>query len=680
MPNLKNRFMDQVLRLIRRHLRLEVCAVDQVHWHKEPGDGEFNHVTVIMRDRAQEVDAHKKYIRVRIPVLQNLIGGNCGGYNWNPRKGDLVYCFFYQERKGVCLGNFWSWAEYPACRPSPYDIAGKGGQWLEPYQDKRTGDFQKQPYPALEKPYCFPRWFHGPVTGSTGKGRDWMLLFDYCHEGHARKDCSTCKTIDSVNRADNHGFKFYSSETESEKAHPDRGLYFTPGGSYWMFESKCCEDCESCSELGCCSELFTEGKGFWTIQGVVDGQDYKGHLRHSPTGTIDIHSTSEFAGIAEESTGTRVVCVSPSDLTVDYAVQAKDFVTSALREILKNGKIFDSSPSEVKLTAPDIVLDGDVLITGTCTHNDCSCDGEFAALGGIAGGQTLCGGTEEDEELTLCGTSDVSKGQVTIDADLECNGDLCTQIKAAIKAYCDTLYAASAGGVTNGDSHDHSGGDGAQIDHGGLGGLGDDDHSIYLKLGGRTGYQRISGVTQFTPPNFDPAVYGNDFSEKFDSSNNGRGFFVGWNRSAGRGESDLVNHHASGSPGGFRFYEYNKSSKNIDLLFEVQGDGDVYVPGNCSALSFTDRTPGYSGDALAEIKSIVNDAQGRISHKTLPAFARAKVPDPETGLQTDGRNIGNMVSILTKAVQQLTEKLEAAEKKITELEAKGEVDGTTERN
>ncbi len=35
--------------------------------------------------------------------------------------------------------------------------------------------------------------------------------------------------------------------------------------------------------------------------------------------------------------------------------------------------------------------------------------------------------------------------------------------------------------VTNGDSHDHSGGDGAQIDHGGLAGLSDDDHTQYIK-------------------------------------------------------------------------------------------------------------------------------------------------------------------------------------------------------
>ncbi len=51
----------------------------------------------------------------------------------------------------------------------------------------------------------------------------------------------------------------------------------------------------------------------------------------------------------------------------------------------------------------------------------------------------------------------------------------------------DATYAPIAKGVTNGDSHDHSGGDGGQIDHGGTAGLGDDDHSQYLLLAGRAG-------------------------------------------------------------------------------------------------------------------------------------------------------------------------------------------------
>ena len=63
--------------------------------------------------------------------------------------------------------------------------------------------------------------------------------------------------------------------------------------------------------------------------------------------------------------------------------------------------------------------------------------------------------------------------------------------------------AASANGVTNGDTHDHSGGDGAQIDHGGLGGLGDDDHNQYALIAGDTytGAHDIGGATSLEIPN-----------------------------------------------------------------------------------------------------------------------------------------------------------------------------------
>lgn len=113
------------------------------------------------------------------------------------------------------------------------------------------------------------------------------------------------------------------------------------------------------------------------------------------------------------------------------------------------------------------------------------------------------------------------------------------------------------------------------------------------------------------------------------------------------------------------FKWYTKTTEQMKLT-----GPDLYVVGDVNCASVTDRTPGYNGDALSELKNITNDTHGRISHKTLPAFARAKFTDPATGQETEGRNIGNMVSILTRAVQQLTEKLEAAEKKITELETK----------
>jgi hypothetical protein len=53
-------------------------------------------------------------------------------------------------------------------------------------------------------------------------------------------------------------------------------------------------------------------------------------------------------------------------------------------------------------------------------------------------------------------------------------------IKATLKSYFDAIYAATAKGVTNGDSHDHVGGDGNQIHHGGASGLTDDDHTQYV--------------------------------------------------------------------------------------------------------------------------------------------------------------------------------------------------------
>lgn len=245
------------------------------------------------------------------------------------------------------------------------------------------------------------------------------------------------------------------------------------------------------------------------------------------------------------------------------------------RILLQNdvtGNFIDiKAADEVEIDAATIRLDGDVEITGSCTHGSCSCDGEFAKLDGVSGGQTLCGGTEVDEELTLCGTTDASKGQVTVNSDLKCNGTMLVQ----------------------GDDEYNSPGETASLC------LGDTNTSL-------------------------KAVHGF----------------------------------------GLKISTYDA----VDCVTIEQSTGNMYVLGDVNCASITDHTPGYNGDALAEMKNITNDARGRISHKTLPAFARAKFTDPSTGQETEGRNIGNMVSILTKAVQQLTEKLEAAEKRIAELE------------
>jgi hypothetical protein len=104
---------------------------------------------------------------------------------------------------------------------------------------------------------------------------------------------------------------------------------------------------------------------------------------------------------------------------------------------------------------------------------------------GAAGGMPLSGGTF---------TGWVNFGSFP----LQSVGAPANDTDASTKKYVDDLsvnYASAAEGVTNGDSHDHVGGDGATIDHGGLGGRGDDDHPQYPLLVGRVGGQTILGGT-----------------------------------------------------------------------------------------------------------------------------------------------------------------------------------------
>ena len=55
--------------------------------------------------------------------------------------------------------------------------------------------------------------------------------------------------------------------------------------------------------------------------------------------------------------------------------------------------------------------------------------------------------------------------------------------------------------------------------------------------------------------------------------------------------------------------------------YELEVSGDGYFSGDVSALTFTDRTPFFDGDALAAIKGI-SGKDGQIDHSTLPEFAR----------------------------------------------------------
>ena len=123
----------------------------------------------------------------------------------------------------------------------------------------------------------------------------------------------------------------------------------------------------------------------------------------------------------------------------------------------------------------------------------------------------------------------------------------------------------------------------------------------------------------------------------------------------------------------------------------------LYIVGNCSADSFTDRTPFFDGDALSEIKKI-KGKDGKIDHSTLPEFVhvkKEKIIEPEVMAQKevkaakatktqeaveykaaveaksaviemqDERDLGAMISMLTIAVQQLADEIELLKKNQT---------------
>lgn len=203
-----------------------------------------------------------------------------------------------------------------------------------------TGDFLYYPYPEPKKPYCF-RWWHGEdayKAGDIGPGRDWCLLFDYCQLGESSPDCNLCKTIDSIQRLRNQYFKFYSEDTESRKAYPWRAEFKAYCGSFWMFESK---DRPSSEYV---SEVYTEGEGYWTLQGAkIEGgvEVLKGHIRHSPSGTVEMQSATPSP---ENSAGSIAMVVADDEARLvddvgDVAAELEHLPSASRVRIYKSGMI-----------------------------------------------------------------------------------------------------------------------------------------------------------------------------------------------------------------------------------------------------------------------------------------------------------------------------------------------------
>jgi len=95
--------------------------------------------------------------------------------------------------------------------------------------------------------------------------------------------------------------------------------------------------------------------------------------------------------------------------------------------------------------------------------------------------------------------------------------------------------------------------------------------------------------------------------------------------------------------------------------------GSIRATDTVFALVYVDLTPGYKDGALKDLRKIKNDRNGNIDHKTLPKYAKASW-EINTGNKlidktktVEGRDIGAMVSILTKAVQELADKVDSLE-------------------
>lgn len=475
-------FTNSTERLIARKSYIDYCVIldidkdgtDAVKCHSPDHPEYYNTVSIKIRSTKKTSTNPNILQHVNALILQRYLG-NCFGEPYNPRVGDLVAVLFMYNEKPLILGPIASIQQPPVMRAptsedAKYDHVNKWCQWLKPKKDKNYDFFD---HPQGKMPICFKR-FHGPVTGSTGIGRDEMTVWD-CQKGDADPTCSDCCNIDSVPRSGEQWHKIYSTQTESEEAYNSRMELHARCGSYFRVES------DNTNEASSSSSEYSEDIGHIRLGNALTESDKRFHLNvqgnrygDSGVGSFDLHTNHEEVQIASESTGVRFAAIRPEDSQVTWAYELMNFPTTSFIRCYKDGVIEINSldgnssitvdgtankvtvdgtvnveliaSSEVTCTTPLTHVTGNMQIDGTCTHGSCSCSGTFATSAGTSGGQTLCGGTGVDEELTLKGTSDASKGCVTVDADLECTGLLGDNLKTLIKdCYTETAGWSSVG-------------------------------------------------------------------------------------------------------------------------------------------------------------------------------------------------------------------------------------------
>lgn len=126
---------------------------------------------------------------------------------------------------------------------------------------------------------------------------------------------------------------------------------------------------------------------------------------------------------------------------------------------------------------------------------------------------------------------------------------------------------------------------------------------------------------------------------------------------------------SDGSEDGAISWKMYDDGSNTTVM-TLNGDGNLWVENDCSALTFTDRTKYFDGDAVGELIK-VKGKDGEVDHNSLPEFTKAKIKIPIFDVdgniigsyEADGRDLGATISMLTVAIKQLNERIEYLESK-----------------
>ncbi len=434
MPSPMTSMATSMQRWQQRLFKVEYCTIVRfnrkgesgIQCHSPDHPEYYNTVTLKVRNAKENVDPLTLEYQYEV-VIQDFVG-NCFGHPWTPRVGDLVMVLFLYNAQPIILGPVNTTYQVPpmrgpTCTDAMYDDVWKWCQWLAPVQDDNHDYYN---HPEGKKPIC-KKIFHGPITGSTGKGRDVIQCWD-CAKGDNDPTCTLCETIDSVGRdtADLVGggrtgeqwFKQYSSQTESTEAYNSRAEWHSRCGSYLRFES---DDENTVSSP---SVVYSEEIGHIRLGNALTESDQRFHLNvqgdrygSDGAGTFDLHTNYEGVQLKDESTGVRFAATRPDDDQVLWAYELMDFPTTSFIRCYKTGIIEICSDNgnsviildgttdkitvdgttnveivaaaEVTCSTPLTHVTGNMQIDGSCSHGSCSCQNGTSCIIESTSGRAL---------------------------------------------------------------------------------------------------------------------------------------------------------------------------------------------------------------------------------------------------------------------------------------------------